>query len=41
MAQEKPDIVGALRKSLRETERLRRQNQQLLDQAGSPWRSWG
>ncbi|MFD8937268.1 SDR family NAD(P)-dependent oxidoreductase [Streptomyces sp. NPDC059578] len=36
MALEKPDIVGALRKSLKETERLRRQNQQLLDQAGEP-----
>ncbi|MFI6108664.1 type I polyketide synthase, partial [Streptomyces sp. NPDC051310] len=36
MAFEKPDIVGALRKSLKETERLRRQNQQLLDQAGEP-----
>ncbi|WP_151483658.1 type I polyketide synthase [Streptomyces albicerus] len=36
MALEKPDIVGALRKSLKETERLRRQNQQLLDQAAEP-----
>ncbi|MEU3459410.1 SDR family NAD(P)-dependent oxidoreductase [Streptomyces sp. NPDC006733] len=36
MTHEKPDIVGALRKSLKETERLRRQNQQLLDQAGEP-----
>ncbi|AOR30864.1 hypothetical protein BFF78_07175 [Streptomyces fodineus] len=36
MALEKHDIVGALRKSLKETERLRRQNQQLLDQAGEP-----
>ncbi|MBW5422663.1 SDR family NAD(P)-dependent oxidoreductase [Streptomyces sp. BG9H] len=36
MALEKHDVVGALRKSLKETERLRRQNQQLLDQAGEP-----
>ncbi|MFI2511106.1 SDR family NAD(P)-dependent oxidoreductase [Streptomyces sp. NPDC018972] len=36
MALEKNDVVGALRKSLKETERLRRQNQQLLDQAGEP-----
>ncbi|MGV4987466.1 SDR family NAD(P)-dependent oxidoreductase [Streptomyces sp. NRAIS4] len=36
MALEKHDIVGALRKSLKETERLRRQNQQLLDQAAEP-----
>nr|WLD30099.1 GomB [Streptomyces rubellomurinus] len=36
MALEKPDVVGALRKSLKETERLRRQNQQLLDRAAEP-----
>ncbi|GAA1397231.1 hypothetical protein GCM10009639_34370 [Kitasatospora putterlickiae] len=36
MALEKADVVGALRKSLKETERLRRQNQQLLDRAGEP-----
>ncbi|MFF7977233.1 SDR family NAD(P)-dependent oxidoreductase [Streptomyces sp. NPDC007905] len=36
MALEKHDVVGALRKSLKETERLRRQNQQLLDQVGEP-----
>ncbi|MFI9155915.1 SDR family NAD(P)-dependent oxidoreductase [Streptomyces sp. NPDC053367] len=36
MALEKHDVVGALRKSLKETERLRRQNQQLLDQAAEP-----
>jgi acyl transferase domain-containing protein/NADPH:quinone reductase-like Zn-dependent oxidoreductase/acyl carrier protein len=36
MALEKHDIVGALRKSLKETERLRRQNRQLLDRAGEP-----
>ncbi|MFC9268182.1 SDR family NAD(P)-dependent oxidoreductase [Streptomyces zhihengii] len=36
MALEKPDIVGALRKSLKETERLRRENRQLLDQAAEP-----
>uniref|UniRef100_UPI00389A3550 SDR family NAD(P)-dependent oxidoreductase n=1 Tax=Streptomyces kaniharaensis TaxID=212423 RepID=UPI00389A3550 len=29
-------MVGALRQSLKETERLRRQNQQLLDRAGEP-----
>ncbi|MFD3466027.1 SDR family NAD(P)-dependent oxidoreductase [Streptomyces sp. NPDC058682] len=36
MATEKNDIVGALRQSLKETERLRRQNQQLLDRASEP-----
>ncbi|QNP67577.1 SDR family NAD(P)-dependent oxidoreductase [Streptomyces genisteinicus] len=36
MALEKPDIVGALRKSLKETERLRRENRQLLDRAAEP-----
>ncbi|MBH5333910.1 SDR family NAD(P)-dependent oxidoreductase [Streptomyces pactum] len=36
MAADKNDIVGALRKSLKETERLRRQNQQLLDRASEP-----
>ncbi|MFH8371633.1 type I polyketide synthase, partial [Streptomyces sp. NPDC018031] len=36
MAADKNDIVGALRKSLKETERLRRQNQQLLDRANEP-----
>ncbi|MBB5937717.1 type I polyketide synthase, partial [Streptomyces zagrosensis] len=36
MAVEKPDIIGALRKSLKETERLRRQNQLLIDQAAEP-----
>ncbi|MEU4211538.1 type I polyketide synthase, partial [Streptomyces sp. NPDC026206] len=36
MAAEKNDIVGALRKSLKENERLRRQNQQLQDRADEP-----
>ncbi|WP_144383858.1 type I polyketide synthase [Streptomyces sp. SAJ15] len=36
MAADKNDLVGALRKSLKETERLRRQNQQLLDRASEP-----
>ncbi|MFI1919815.1 SDR family NAD(P)-dependent oxidoreductase [Nocardia sp. NPDC020380] len=36
MAVEKNDIVGALRKSLKETERLRRLNQQLEDRAAEP-----
>ncbi|KJS61073.1 hypothetical protein VM95_17515, partial [Streptomyces rubellomurinus] len=36
MAADQKDIVGALRQSLKETERLRRQNQQLLDRAGEP-----
>jgi acyl transferase domain-containing protein/NADPH:quinone reductase-like Zn-dependent oxidoreductase/acyl carrier protein len=30
------DVIGALRKSVKETERLRRQNQELLDQASEP-----
>ncbi|MBJ8338090.1 SDR family NAD(P)-dependent oxidoreductase [Antrihabitans sp. YC3-6] len=30
------DLVGALRKSLKETERLRRENQQLLDRSNEP-----
>ncbi|MEU0398504.1 type I polyketide synthase, partial [Streptomyces sp. NPDC006208] len=36
MSTDKSDIVGALRKSIKETERLRRQNQQLMDQANEP-----
>ncbi|MDT3395901.1 type I polyketide synthase, partial [Streptomyces sp. B1866] len=36
MAAEKNNIVEALRKSLKETERLRRQNQQLVDRASEP-----
>ncbi|MGA5819073.1 SDR family NAD(P)-dependent oxidoreductase [Kitasatospora sp. NPDC094028] len=36
MAADQKDIVGALRQTLKETERLRRQNQQLLDRAGEP-----
>ncbi|WP_024802960.1 type I polyketide synthase [Nocardia sp. BMG51109] len=35
-ADQNNDIVGALRRSIRETERLRRQNQQLLDRASEP-----
>ncbi|MCG6495742.1 type I polyketide synthase [Kitasatospora sp. A2-31] len=36
MSTDKNDIVGALRKSIKETERLRRQNKQLMDQANEP-----
>ena len=36
MAADRNDAVGALRKSLKETERLRRQNQRLLDRANEP-----
>ncbi|MFD4139638.1 type I polyketide synthase [Streptomyces sp. NPDC058572] len=36
MSTDKSDIVGALRKSIKETERLRRQNQQLMDRANEP-----
>ncbi|UYQ66231.1 SDR family NAD(P)-dependent oxidoreductase [Streptomyces peucetius] len=36
MSTDKNDIVGALRRSLKETERLRRQNQQLVEQASEP-----
>ncbi|WP_340560317.1 SDR family NAD(P)-dependent oxidoreductase [Streptomyces sp. GSL17-111] len=36
MATDKNDLVGALRKSVKETERLRRQNQELVDRASEP-----
>ena len=36
MANDKNDVVGALRRSLKETERLRRQNQELVDRASEP-----
>ncbi|WP_069164173.1 type I polyketide synthase [Nocardia altamirensis] len=36
MAVEKPDVVGALRRSLKESERLRRENQQLADRVSEP-----
>ncbi|WP_405162983.1 SDR family NAD(P)-dependent oxidoreductase [Nocardia sp. NBC_01499] len=36
MAVEKPDVVGALRRSLKESERLRRENQQLVDRISEP-----
>ncbi|WP_031069303.1 beta-ketoacyl synthase N-terminal-like domain-containing protein, partial [Streptomyces sp. NRRL S-118] len=36
MATDKNDIIGALRRSVKETERLRRQNQELVDRASEP-----
>ncbi|MFI6108986.1 type I polyketide synthase, partial [Streptomyces sp. NPDC051310] len=36
MATDKNDIIGALRRSVKETERLRRQNQELVDRANEP-----
>ncbi|MFE0425726.1 type I polyketide synthase, partial [Streptomyces sp. NPDC058953] len=36
MATDKHDLIGALRKSVKETERLRRQNQALVDRASEP-----
>ncbi|WP_432039682.1 type I polyketide synthase, partial [Streptomyces cucumeris] len=36
MATDKHDLVGALRKSVKETERLRKQNQMLVDRASEP-----
>ena len=36
MSTDRTDLVGALRKSLKETERLRRKNQELVDQVSEP-----
>ena len=36
MPNDRNDVVGALRRSLKETERLRRQNQELVDRASEP-----